>query len=138
MENINKNEWEEQPEAAKPAELETAEKQLTWALYFSRGLIVAAIVLALSAFGGISFLFSGAFIYVVLLYFAALVCNIVQATLLRRYKAMLFDLKLEPTKLYKRATVGTTIAWVLIGVSPVAASPLLMFIGFMISIHPVH
>lgn len=138
VENINKNDWEDHKEQTQPAQLVEAESKLRWALYCSRGLIVAAALLLLTSFGGISLLLSSSFQFVILLYLAALVCNIVQARLLRRYGALLFDLKLEKTKLYKRARIGTTISWVLCAVAPIAASPLLIFIGIALAIHPVH
>lgn len=138
MENINKNQWEDEESSAHPAELVEAESKLRWALYCSRGLIVAAALLLLTSFGGISLLLSSSFQFVILLYFAALICNILQARLLRRYHAVLFDLKLEKTKLYKRARIGTTVSWVICGLAPLAASPLLLFIGFAMALHPMH
>jgi hypothetical protein len=138
MENINKNEWEDHLEPTQPAELVEAESKLRWALYCSRGLIAAAALLLLTSFGGLSLLLSSSFQFVIILYFAALICNIVQARLLRRYGALLFDLKLEKTKLYKRARIGTTVYWVICGLAPLAASPLLLFIGFAMALHPMH
>lgn len=138
METNNANDWEAPTEVAEPDKLTVAENKLRWALYFSRGLIVSAILLLLSSFGGTTFLFSGGFQFVIMLYFAALVCNIVQARLLRKYGAVLFDLKLEKTKLYKRARIGTTVSWVICAVAPIAASPLLIFVGFIFALHPLH
>lgn len=138
MESSNQNDWEDHQEQAQPAQLVEAESKLRWALYCSRGLIVAAALLLLTSFGGISLLLSSSFQFVILLYFAALICNIVQARLLRRYGALLFDLKLEKTKLYKRARIGTTVSWVICGLTPLAASPLLLFIGFAMALHPMH
>lgn len=138
MESSNQNDWEDHQEQTQPAQLVEAESKLRWALYCSRGLIVAAALLLLTSFGGISLLLSSSFQFVILLYFAALICNIVQARLLRRYGALLFDLKLEKTKLYKRARIGTTVSWVICGIAPLAASPLLLFIGFAMALHPMH
>ena len=129
------NEWEEQPSVAKPAALVEAESKLQWALYFSRGLIVAAVVLLIASVTGPIFFFQSGFGFVIGLYVAAVACNIVQARFLRKYKRQLDELALARTKLYKRARIGTTVSWVLSGVALIAVSPLIMFVALVIAVH---
>jgi hypothetical protein len=93
------------------------------------------------AIGGLVFLviiitnpgmLSNSFGWASLLYVAALVLNIVQSKLTSRYRTAIRVRSGQLDSLAKRAKIGTTIAWVIVGLAPV--SPFIFF-GVLMTMH---
>jgi hypothetical protein len=93
------------------------------------------------AIGGLVFLVSvitmpgllyGSFGWAGLLYLSALALNITQASIANRYRAAIRMRGGELDSLAKRAKIGTTIAWVIVGLAP--ATPFIFF-GILMTMH---
>lgn len=116
-------------------EVSNSEKDV--AAKLSRVLIVSRCF----AIGGLIFLVSvitnpalltGAFGWAALLYLAALVLNITQSNLAKSYRTSILLRGGQLDSLAKRAKVGTTIAWIIVGLAP--ASPFIFF-GILMTMH---
>ena len=93
------------------------------------------------AIGGLIFLASvianpgllmGSFGWAGLLYLAAIALNITQSNLTKRYRTAILLRGGKLDSLAKRAKIGTTIAWVIVGLAPV--SPFIFF-GVLMTMH---
>jgi hypothetical protein len=97
----------------------------------SRCLAIGGLIFLASVISNPSML-SGAFGWAGLLYLAALVLNITQSNLTKRYRTAILLRGGKLDSLAKRARIGTTIAWVIVGLAPV--SPFIFF-GVLMTMH---